>query len=229
LNTLRSSVPTLLSSRLLKLFFHLLYHQFAWAYDLVAWIVSAGEWQTWGLSSLDEFKSGRVLELGFGPGHLQAALHRKGAKPVGIDASLQMACIALRRIKDCGFSPLLVNGYAQSMPFKNACFDLVLASFPTNYILDPHTVSETYRILKPGGNVTVLPLARPAGNSVILTALGWLFRITGQAPAQATEQVQDELKSVYLEPYDQAGFITDLSYRRVPSAELWIIHAMKPN
>jgi ubiquinone/menaquinone biosynthesis C-methylase UbiE len=228
LNALHSSVPTLPSSRLLKLFFYLLYHQFAWAYDLVAWVVSAGEWQNWGLSILDEFESGRVLELGFGPGHLQAALHQKGAGPVGIDASLQMARIALRRIRDGGFSPLLVNGYAQSLPFKNACFDLVFASFPTNYILDPHTVSEAYRILRPGGKFTVLPLARPAGNSVILTALGWLFRVTGQAPAQATEQVQDELQSVYLEPYNQAGFITELSYRRVPSGELWIIHAMKP-
>jgi ubiquinone/menaquinone biosynthesis C-methylase UbiE len=229
LNTLRSPLATQLSARLLKPFFYLLYHQFAWAYDLVAWIVSAGEWQNWGLSILDELKSGQVLELGFGPGHLQVALHQKGANPVGVDASLQMARIAVKRIKDVDFNPLLVCGYAQSLPFKNDSFDFVFASFPTNYILDPHTVSEAYRILKPGGIFTVLPLARPAGNSLISTTLGWLFRITGQAPAHATEQVQNELQSVYLESYNQAGFKTDLSYRSVPSGELWMIHAMKPS
>jgi ubiquinone/menaquinone biosynthesis C-methylase UbiE len=229
LNAVRSSAaPTPPTSRFLKLFFDLLYHQFAWTYDLVAWIVSAGEWQNWVLSILADFEGGRVLELGFGPGHLQAALHRKGASPVGIDASLQMAGLALKRILRSGFSPLLVNGYAQFLPFNDAGFDLVLASFPTNYILNPLTISEAFRVLKPGGKFTVLPFARPAGNTLISTALAWLYHITGQAPALASEQVRDELQAIYLDPFNEAGFITKLSYRRIYGAELWVIHALKP-
>ena len=58
---------------LLRIFFQLLYHPFAWAYDLVAGLVSLGRWKSWVLCGLP-LLAGRVLEIGFGPGHLQAAL-----------------------------------------------------------------------------------------------------------------------------------------------------------
>jgi ubiquinone/menaquinone biosynthesis C-methylase UbiE len=206
----------------------LLYHQFAWAYDLVAWIVSAGEWQNWVLSILPDLDGGRVLELGYGPGHLQVALYQKGASPVGIDASSQMASIAFKRVLGAGFNPLLVSGYAQFLPFQDNNFDFVLASFPTNYILDPLTLSEAYRVLKPAGKFTMLPLARPTGNSLISIALGWLFRLTGQAPAHASDQVLPELKATYLDPCQQAGFIATIAYQKVRSGELWLITAIKP-
>jgi ubiquinone/menaquinone biosynthesis C-methylase UbiE len=206
----------------------LLYHQFAWAYDLVAWIVSAGEWQDWVMSILGDFDGGRVLELGYGPGHLQAALHKKGASPVGIDASPQMAFLAFKRVLSLGFTPLLVNGYAQFLPFGSNCFDFLFASFPTNYILDPLTLSEAYRVLKPGGKFIVLPLARPAGDSLISIVLRWLFRLTGQAPAHPSDQVPQELKPIYLEPCEQVGFKATISYRKVNSSELWFINAIKP-
>lgn len=205
----------------------MLYHQFAWAYDLVAWVVSAGQWQNWVLSIIGDLKGGRVLELGYGPGHLQVALHQKGVHPVGIDLSAQMASVAFKRIHRDGFSPLLVNGYAQFLPFKQNYFDSILASFPTNYILDPLTLSEAFRVLKPGGILTVLPHARPAGGSLISLALNWLFRITGQAPAHSSDQVSQELKAVYLDPCEQAGFIATASYRKVNSGELWLITAIK--
>jgi ubiquinone/menaquinone biosynthesis C-methylase UbiE len=210
------------------LFFRLLYHQFAWTYDLVAWIVSAGNWQAWGLTLLDDLESGRVLELGFGTGHLQIALLKKGISAIGLDASRQMASIALERISRLGFNPLLVYGYAQKIPLQNACCDHAIASFPTNYILDPLTLSEVYRVLKPGGTFLVLPLARPAGDTLLMHALTWLFRITGQAPGQTPEGVQDELQSVYLDLFNQAGFQTSLSYRKATSGELWVIKAIKP-
>jgi ubiquinone/menaquinone biosynthesis C-methylase UbiE len=223
-----SASPPLLSS-FLKFFFQLLYHQFAWAYDLVAWIVSAGEWQNWVLTILDDFKIGRVLELGFGPGHLQAALHKRGNLPFGIDVSEQMAGLAYKRLVRSGFFPFLVCGYAQSLPFKDSCFDHLIATFPTNYIMDPLTLSESYRVLKPGGIFIVLPLARPTGNSVVSCILGWLFRITGQASEQSSEGVLDELRSVYSDPFSQTGFTTSFTYRKVNSGELWIILAKKPN
>ena len=225
---MRPSANPPLLSRLLKLFFRLLYHQFAWAYDLVAWIVSAGAWRDWEFSLLDDIQGGRLLELGFGPGHLQVAFHRKGLCTIGVDASSQMAVIAFKRIIGSGFSPLLIIGYAQFLPFKNSCIDYLTASFPTNYILDPHTLSEAFRVLKPGGSFTVLPLARPTTNSVISSVLNWLFRITGQAPGQPAEGVLNALQAIYSESFTQAGFNTRISYRRVSSGELWIIYAIKP-
>ena len=73
--------------RLLRFFFKLLYHQFAFAYDFVAATVSVGRWQDW-VSSILPFLAGtRILEIGFGPGHLQRHLLRRGLTVVGIDES----------------------------------------------------------------------------------------------------------------------------------------------
>ena len=36
-----------LIAHLLRIFFHLLYHPFAWTYDFIAWAVSLGRWKDW--------------------------------------------------------------------------------------------------------------------------------------------------------------------------------------
>lgn len=36
----------------MRVFFHLLYHPFAFTYDLVAAVVSFGQWKNWGQSIL---------------------------------------------------------------------------------------------------------------------------------------------------------------------------------
>ena len=38
--------------RLVSFGFRLLYHELAWSYDLVAWLVSCGQWQNWGRAAL---------------------------------------------------------------------------------------------------------------------------------------------------------------------------------
>ena len=75
---------------LLQPIFHLLYHQFAWTYDFVAAFVSLGRWQDW-VDAVVPFMSGRVLEIGFGPGHLQELLNKQNFPVFGVDESSQMA------------------------------------------------------------------------------------------------------------------------------------------
>jgi len=48
----------------------LLYHQFAWAYDAVAWGVSFGYWSRWWRDALKCLLDGSVLEIGFGTSDL---------------------------------------------------------------------------------------------------------------------------------------------------------------
>jgi ubiquinone/menaquinone biosynthesis C-methylase UbiE len=89
-------MKNILPRRLIKLGFHLLYHQFAFTYDAVAWLVSLGQWQAWGRTALKWVRGPRVLELGHGPGHLLIALARSGRQPIGIDLSPQMIRLAQR-------------------------------------------------------------------------------------------------------------------------------------
>ena len=67
-----------LPRRFIKFGFHLLYHELAFTYDALAWLVSLGQWQAWGRTALDRVRGPRVLEVGHGPGHLLIALARAG-------------------------------------------------------------------------------------------------------------------------------------------------------
>src|SRR5215208_4276905 len=82
----------------LPFFFRLLYHQFAFTYDLVAAAVSFNRWKDWVMSVLPFIEGNRVLEIGHGPGHLQRALLSQNLFTVGIDESAQMGYLAKRNL-----------------------------------------------------------------------------------------------------------------------------------
>ncbi|MCL5428446.1 MAG: methyltransferase domain-containing protein [Chloroflexi bacterium] len=188
--------PSLLT-RFLIFFFYLLYQPLAWSYDLVAWLVSLGRWKTWVYTSLPELSGPRVLELGHGPGHLQQALHRQGIQVFGIDRSPQMARIAYRRISRGGAAPKLVRASAEHLPFTGHVFDQLVATFPSEYIVQPATLSEARRVLISGGKLVVLPVAWIRGNRLWERLAAWLFRVTGQAP---------DWDSLFSDPLRKAGF-----------------------
>ena len=82
----------------MKVFFNLLYHQFAWTYEWVADLVSIGRWKTWVNMVLPYLDEAKVLELGCGPGHLQSVYSIEGSVIFGLDASWQMLRQAKRNL-----------------------------------------------------------------------------------------------------------------------------------
>ncbi len=204
---------------ILRAFFKLLYHQFAWTYDWVAAIVSLGLWQKWILSVLPYIDGVHVLELGHGPGHLQAALHRKGIAAIGVDESPQMGKIAYRRLTQMGLTPRLVNGHGQLIPFVDESFHQVVATFPAEYILDKRTIEEIYRVLIPGGTAILLPLAWITGRKLLDRLAAWLFYITGEAPSWNDRA---------LEPIKKMGFEAWSEFIDLESSKVLIIHMQKP-
>ena len=172
--------PTI-KTRLLRVFFYLLYNPWAWMYDCVAHIVSLGMWKQWVHSVVLELSGPLVLELGHGPGHLQISLAESNITVFGLDVSQQMGLIAYKRLFKENAIPKLVNGYAQTLPFHDQSFHQIVATFPSEFILNPNSISEAYRVLKPGGKLVILPVAWITGSSWILRAAAWLFDITNQA------------------------------------------------
>lgn len=168
--------------RLLEKFFQLLYHPLAWSYDLVAATVSLGRWNKWIQSIYPMISKGRILELGFGPGHLQLDLARTGNTIFGIDESPQMCRFAQRRLKRIGQSGTLTRADARAIPFPSARFDVVVATFPSPYIFQDATLHEIRRVLSEDGKLVVLLAALPTGKSLGDRIIHQLFKITGEAP-----------------------------------------------
>jgi ubiquinone/menaquinone biosynthesis C-methylase UbiE len=209
--------------RLYLLLTALLYHQFAWAYDQVAALVSAGHWIDWILSILPNLKGPRILELGHGPGHLQFALGQKGITAIGLDKSPQMSKQASQRLN--GQLSRLVHGDALHLPFAKESFDQVVATFPTNYIVEPQALVEVYRVLHPGGNLMVVPGARltaPRGVSEHVASI--IFRLFHQSP-DWTELAHNW----FVDPIEQAGFEVCVELRPIESSEVFIINGKKPD
>jgi len=231
---------------LLRLFFRLLYHQFAFTYDLVAAAVSFNRWNNWVLSVLPFIEGNRVLEIGHGPGHLQRALRngsgqKRDLLAIGIDESAQMGRLARRNLTRRGFSSALptsssavqqntspahpaytqvnlTRGVAQLLPFPNGSFDTVVATFPTKYITDPDTLAEVKRCLCNGGRLVVLPVALPKNPFLV-----WLFKVTDQSPVETLDVIKSDLK----EPFVAAGFKTEVKTLDGKSGILLIVLAEK--
>jgi ubiquinone/menaquinone biosynthesis C-methylase UbiE len=206
----------------MTLFFRLLYHSLAWSYDLVAATVSLGRWQNWVKSTARLLTGPRVLELGYGPGHMQIHLARNSFTPYGLDESPQMARQAHNRLRRQSQPSRLARGFAQHLPFARQSFDSVVATFPTPYIVDPDTLAEIRRVLKPGAPVVVLITAWITGQSLPERLMRWVFNVTGESPPASTQ-----LERV-IEPYQKAGFSASIRFIEPPGSRLMFIIARSP-
>jgi ubiquinone/menaquinone biosynthesis C-methylase UbiE len=203
----------------------LLYHQLAWAYDGVAALVSAGQWKQWALSIVPDLTGKRILELGHGPGHLQAALLEKDIQVIGLDKSPQMSRQANRRLQKRDFKkrPGLVHGDANYLPFADESFDQVVATFPTNYMTAGGTLSEVYRVLSPAGGLVVIPGARltaPRGLAERLAS--GIFRLFGLA-----QDWSELAREWFVMPIQRAGFSVSVERRPFKSGEIFVIMGKK--
>ena len=211
-------------ARLLRIFFQLLYHQFAWTYDFVAWAVSLGRWRSWVLGIIDLVdEDSPILELGHGPGHLQLALNQQGVSTLGLDESRWMSQLAYARLERNNVSPKLVNGCAEGLPFANGSIQQVVSTFPSEYIFSPDTLAEIYRVLAPGGCLITMPFAWITGSRWYESFAAWLFQVTGQSPRPDMQEIGEKLKR----PFDNAGFDVVLEIRTLPSSMVLIIRAKK--
>jgi len=175
------SLSSHLLTSFLRTFFRHLYTTLAWAYDFVAWASSAGQWDAWRSAALRWLPAqGRILELGPGTGHLLRAMRLQGREAFGLEASRQMARRARRRAARGGLASPVVRGMGQAQPFPAACFDAIVSTFPSEYILDRVTLSEVQRTLRPGGILVVVAAAWPTGPGWVDRLASWPYRVTGQ-------------------------------------------------
>ncbi|MBN1811224.1 MAG: class I SAM-dependent methyltransferase [Anaerolineae bacterium] len=202
-----------------RFFFRLLYNEFAWTYDLVAWVVSLGQWQAWGRTAIPSLRGERVLELAHGPGHLLVAMVGRGLSPVGLDLSSYMGRLARRRLsKNDGLAVPLVRARAQALPFRDGCFDSTVATFPAEFIMARDTLREVARVLAPGGRWVIVPGAVLSGRDPLSRFIWWLYQITGQG---------DVLLGRGRALLERAGFSVNATWEEAKRSQVLVVTAEK--
>lgn len=133
-----------------------------------------------------------VLDVGCGTGTLtllaKAATGTDG-RVQGIDPSPQMITAAREKALQSGSAVDFQTGVIEALPFADASFEVVLSSLMFHHLppdLKERGLQEVFRVLKPGGRLTIVDMTRPRS---------WMQRLTLVALAHhgSTSDVGDLL------------------------------------
>jgi SAM-dependent methyltransferase len=103
----------------------------------------------------------RLLDVGTGDGTYALEAARRGADVTGLDSDLAMLAAARERARESSVPLTLEAGRAESLPFADASFDVVLAITVLCFVPDANAaVKEIARVLAPGGELVLGELAR---------------------------------------------------------------------
>lgn len=119
------------------------------------------------------FAGHKVLDVAAGTGLLareaKAVVGGSGLV-VGLDASFGM--LAQARLS---LNLPLAQGYAEALPFADASFDMVTMGYALRHITDfASAFDEFHRVLKPGGRLLILEIARAENRFAQAAAEMWL-------------------------------------------------------
>ena len=122
----------------------------------------------------------RLLDVGCGTGNAALLAVQAGAEVVGVDPASRLIGVARERASAEGVDVDFVVGDAESLPFEDASFDVVLSVFGVIFTDDPElAIGEVLRVLRPGGRALISAWV-PTGT--IATLMG----VFGRAIAAAT-------------------------------------------
>jgi len=110
-----------------------------------------------------------VLDVAVGTADLAIAMLQSGKaeRVTGIDLSDRMMAIGEEKCEKAGLKVDFVHGNAQAMPFADNTFDAVTCAFGCrNFLNLDEGLREMYRVLRPGGQVTILEFSYPANRLV---------------------------------------------------------------
>ena len=158
---------------------------------------------------------GRVLEVGIGTGLNMPFYDRTRVKSiVGVDPSLEMHRLALKRIQQAGIEVKLVGLSAEKIPVEDASFETVVCTYTLCSIQDPvAALREMRRALVPGGKLLFSEHGRAPDENV----LKWQTRLQPYWSKIAGGCMLDRDISALIE---QAGFTPDVQSRYIPGPRI---------
>ncbi len=112
------------------------------------------------LSTLEDVRDQRLLDIGGGDGALSYLLARRGARPIIVDTAREALRFAQEEFARRGLETLTVEASAYTLPFPIETFDAVVCSDVIEHVRSPERLlAEAARVLRPGGRfVLTTPL-----------------------------------------------------------------------
>lgn len=153
---------------------------------------------------LSAFPQACVLDMGCGAGHASFTAAQNVEKVVAYDLSAQMLEVVAQAAKEKGLDNILTRqGYAESLPFEDSTFDLVISRYSAHHWHDVgRALREVNRVLKPGGGVIVMDVMSP-GHPVRDI---WLQTVEA---LRDTSHVRNYSSGEWLSLINDANLITD--------------------
>lgn len=149
-------------ARWLKFFNTIGYNALAPLYDGIDWL-TLGAWWRLVRRALDYVPPGeRVLEVGFGPGKLHAALSKQSAHCYGLDLAWGMCKLTQQRLTRAGLPAGITRGSVYTLPYASGEFDTVVSTFAFSGFPDgAQAMQEMARVTAPGGRVVIVDIGLP--------------------------------------------------------------------
>ena len=148
-----------------------LFDRIAGTYDGLNHGLSLSIDRRWRRKTVERMKPVRhVLDVAIGTADLTIEMLRRGMaqRVTGIDLSTKMMAIGKCKVERLKLKEVeFVYGNAQQMPFEDNAFDGVTCAFGCRNFSDLDAgLREMYRVLKPGGQVTILEFSYPSNRLV---------------------------------------------------------------
>lgn len=159
-----------------------LFNTIAGKYDLLNIIMTFGmdsRWRKYAVKRSEAEPGSQVLDICCGTGKITLQLAEQVGEAghvTGLDFSQQMLNVARSNVVAAGLDKriTLIQGNAMSLPFPDHSFDAVTVGWGLRNVPDIFTVvQEMMRVVKPGGMVVSLDMAKP--EIPVFKQIYWLY------------------------------------------------------
>ncbi len=207
-------------------------------YDLMNDLMSMGIHRLWKWQFSREIKklSGEVfIDLAGGTGDIAKALYAYNLFSLIVDPSLAMMQVAQQRLgQHCSY----LCASAENLPLPDNYADLLTISFGIRNTTDIHqSLSEIYRVLKPGGHFFCLEFSTPAAwlkpfydswSAMVIPRLGQLIAGHADAYHYLIESIREFPAQQELARLIENSGLQDASYSNLSFGIACIHRATKP-